>query len=52
MRFRFEEAARGVEVVQVGEDASFGRTAVARVGNMLDDATQAFEYRRRLLRRH
>ena len=42
-----EEGAAAVEVVEIGQYAAFGRTAIGGIGHVFDDPAQGFEGRGR-----
>jgi hypothetical protein len=51
VRYRFQQAARRVEVVEVRQDAAFGRAAISGVADVIDDFAQLNEHGGSLFRR-
>jgi hypothetical protein len=51
VRYRFQQAARRVEVVEVRQDAAFGRAAISGVADVIDDFAQLDEHGGSLFRR-
>lgn len=50
--FGFQQRTRRVQVEQIRQNTTFGRTAVARICDMFDDFAEALENGRRLIGRH